>query len=598
MIQSFQTNDTSLKALLNQIETGTIQLPDFQRGWVWDDNRIRALIASVSLGYPVGALMSMETGGDSVRFSFKPFTGTEPSQKPQFLLLDGQQRMTSLFLALKSQAPVETCDDHKNALERFYYFDMTKYEDKYNRIDAIISVPKDKKIKKNFGRIIELDLSTHEKEFENSMFPLNIIFNNILYTKWILGYSTYYNGNKEKKQLLDSFMENVIDAFSYYQIPQIKLHKNTPKEAVCQVFENVNTGGVSLTVFELLTAIFATDNFKLREDWNNRREVFDKTDSVLNDLDETSFLTAVTLLASYRRHQALQTPVSCKRRDVLNLTLKEYTTCADALTEGLRNAAKFLRSERIFDTKNLPYQTQLIPLSVICACLGTRFGENAIRKLIRRWYWCGVLGELYGGANETRYALDVQNFMEWTEQGNEPVTIRDASFAPVRLLSMQTRNSAAYKGVISLMMHENCRDFLSGDTINDTVYFDDNIDIHHIFPKQYCIEQRYTDNKQLAWNSIVNKAPLSAHTNRVLGGKAPSLYLESIVKNKKIDAATLDKHLQSQFIAPEMLRTNNFQGFIIDRAKKLLDLIEEATGKRISGRDSEETVNAFGAPLL
>ena len=90
---TFGTEEPLLKDLLQHIECGKMQLPDFQRGWVWDDRRIRALIASITLGYPVGALMSMETS-DTLRFSPRLFEGSSGSSAPELLLLDGQQRMT------------------------------------------------------------------------------------------------------------------------------------------------------------------------------------------------------------------------------------------------------------------------------------------------------------------------------------------------------------------------------------------------------------------------------------------------------------------------------------------------------------------------
>ena len=122
---TFGTEEPALGDLLNLIENGSIQLPDFQRGWVWDDHRIRALIASVSQGYPVGALMSMETGGNGVRFSPRPFEGVSlHGKQPDFLMLDGQQRMTSLYLSLRNKAAVPTCDERKKEMQRFYYLDM------------------------------------------------------------------------------------------------------------------------------------------------------------------------------------------------------------------------------------------------------------------------------------------------------------------------------------------------------------------------------------------------------------------------------------------------------------------------------------------
>ena len=104
---TFGTEEPLLSDLLQRIETGTMQLPDFQRGWVWDDRRIRALIASITRGYPVGALMSMETG-QPLRFAPRRFEGSHGNSEPELLLLDGQQRMTSLFLELKSRNAVIT----------------------------------------------------------------------------------------------------------------------------------------------------------------------------------------------------------------------------------------------------------------------------------------------------------------------------------------------------------------------------------------------------------------------------------------------------------------------------------------------------------
>lgn len=592
---TFSIDEPPLSDLLRLIEDGTIQLPDFQRGWVWDDTRIRGLIASVSQGYPVGALMSMETGGNGVRFSPRPFEGATPSKtQPEILMLDGQQRMTSLFLSLKHKTAVPTCDERKNSMKRFYYLDMNACLSDSDRFDAVISVPEDRKITTDFGRVIELDLTDKEKEFEAGMFPLNIIFDSDLTSQWQMGYQEHFGFNAEKIKFIFKFQSDVIIPFQKYKIPVIKLLKETPKEAVCQVFENVNTGGVSLTVFELLTATYAAEDFRLRQDWDQRKALLGDIAPVLEGVDETGYLTAITLLASYRRHLKVGAAVGCKRKDVLNLELEEYKACAEDLLEGLRKAAKFLYSQRIYDTWNLPYQTQLIPLPVICACLGDRFEDHEIKQKISRWYWCGVLGELYGSANETRYTLDIQNFMQWIDGGSEPVTIRDANFNPVRLLSLQTRNSAAYKGVMDLTMCKGCKDFISGDSIQQTNYFDEKIDIHHIFPANYCKQQNFPIN---LWNSVINKTPLSARTNRILGGKAPSNYLERIVTTHHVNATALNDHLQSHLINPSDLLANDFGKFIIDRAKALLDLIEEAMGKKVSGRDAEETVRAFGEDL-
>src|ERR1700751_4931873 len=107
---TFQTNTEDLDKLLEECHRGTIQLPDFQRSWVWDEDRIKSLIASVSRAFPVGALMSLDTGG-AVKFKPRPIEGAPSEAKsivPQSLLLDGQQRMTSLYQVTLRGKIVET----------------------------------------------------------------------------------------------------------------------------------------------------------------------------------------------------------------------------------------------------------------------------------------------------------------------------------------------------------------------------------------------------------------------------------------------------------------------------------------------------------
>src|SRR5204863_397911 len=66
-VSTFTTPEPSLSELLAQIESGEVQLPDFQRTWVWDNEHIRSLLASVSLAYPIGAVMLLRAGGKDVR---------------------------------------------------------------------------------------------------------------------------------------------------------------------------------------------------------------------------------------------------------------------------------------------------------------------------------------------------------------------------------------------------------------------------------------------------------------------------------------------------------------------------------------------------
>ena len=587
-----QTNDRQITELMKSIHEGKAQLPDFQRGWVWDDNRIKALIASITNNYPVGAAMFLEYGNDTIRFKYRTIEGVDVQNvTPSELVLDGQQRLTSIYSALYSSKPVHTRTDKGKDILRYYYIDIEKALDPTcDRVEAIISVPETKIITSNFGRDIELDLSTSDKEYENKMFPLNIILDTPKTFLWQQEYLKFHN-NAVVNEYMD-FQSKIIMQIIQYKMPVILLGKETPKEAVCQVFENVNTGGVSLTVFELVTAIFAMDDFELRKDWSNRQEKY-FTGDLLSIINATDFLTACTLLSTYKKGGT----VSCKKKDVLNLTLADYKKYVDELTQGFVEAEKILQEERIFVSRDLPYTTQLIPMAVLCTLLaeGNRIKITSIKDKIKQWYWCGVFGELYGSANETRYVNDVVGVMDWiNDEKNLPKTVQEAYFNPTRLLTLQSRQSAAYKGIMALVLKNHCMDFISGREMDFTIYKAEYIDIHHVFPRDYCEKQGYSKTK---WNSIINKTPITYSTNREIGGVAPSKYLAKIEAKGQVTSSVLDGYLESHYLDVSCCRNDDFERFIICRAKKLLDIIENATGKVISGRDSEDVINVFGDKL-
>ena len=584
-----QTNDRQITELMKAVDTGSAQLPDFQRGWVWDDNRIKALIASITNNFPVGAAMFLEYGNADIRFKYRVIEGSPADRVvPAELILDGQQRITSMYSSLYSPKPVHTKTDKGKEIQRFYYIDIKKALDpSCDRVDAIISVPETRKITSNFGRKDVLDL-----EYEKKLFPLNMILDSSKTFMWMQGYMAYHKNDPAIVKEWMDFQGKIIMAVFQYKMPVILLDRNTPKEAVCQVFENVNTGGVSLTVFELLTAVFAMDDFELRKDWQSRYDKYFNGD-ILSVITATDFLTALTLLSSYKKGGT----VSCKKKDVLNLALSEYRKYADDLSEGFVEAEKILQEERIFVSRDLPYTTQLIPLAVLCTILAEdrRIKITNIKNKIKQWYWCGVFGELYGSANETRYVNDVVGVMEWINDDTKlPKTVAEAYFNPLRLLTLQSRLSAAYKGIMALILKNHSKDFISGREMDFTVYKAEGVDIHHVFPKDYCEKQRYPREK---WNSVVNKTPISYSTNREIGGVAPGKYLDKIAQKGQVAVSVLDSYLESHWLNVTACRTDNFDMHIIERAKKLLDAIESAMGKAISGRDSQDVVDKFGDKL-
>ena len=584
-ITTFDSTKEALLDLLQSIKAGKTQLPDFQRGWVWDDEHVRSLLGSISLSYPIGTVMMLQTGNPDVRLKPRLVEGVilHNPLEPERLILDGQQRLTSLFQALFSGQPVLTRDARGKPIRRWYYLDIAKALDlNTDWEEAIIGLP-ETRISLNFRGEVQADYSTVENECAAELLPLPLVFDNAGLLNWQMKYlQSDLTRTCERLARWNDLLQ-IIQRYQQYQVPVIVLRKETPKEAVCQVFEKVNTGGVALTVFELLTATYAADDYSLRDDWAIREKQM-KKQKVLETIESTDFLQSVSLLVTRaRRLQAISggehdkaPAISCKRKDVLKLTLTDYKAWVELVTQGFEKAARFLQTQNIFTARDLPYRTQLTPLAAMFAVLKDRGDNDGVRTKLARWYWCGVLGELYGGSIETRFAKDLPEVLAWIDGGSEPDTIIDANFAATRLLSLTTRNSAAYKGLYALLLRDGGLDFRTGEPINSQMYFDDKIDIHHVFPQHWC--KNHGINAR-SCDSIVNKTPLSAKTNRMIGANPPSIYLSRIQKSAEIYHERMNQILHSHVIEPEALRLDNFDAFFRSREQALLDRIEQAMGK-------------------
>ncbi|KXS38105.1 MAG: hypothetical protein AWU55_1764 [Halomonadaceae bacterium T82-2] len=598
---TFDSTKRSLPELLKDITTGKIQLPDFQRGWVWDDDHVKSLLVSIARSFPVGAVMLMETGGE-VRFETRPVEGIDAdgvTKDPNQLILDGQQRLTSLTQAVGLPIPVDTRTAKGKPIKRHYYFDIQKAlagEDQLD--DAIEAVDENRQVLTNFGRDVKLDLSSRRLECEQLFFPCDQIINSDDFEEALQEYAP------ENFSTYMKFRKEVINAFRSYQLPVIELKKETSKEAVCLVFEKVNTGGVQLSVFELITASYAAEGYNLRDDWfgSDIRQVASRkarfeAHELLRDVQSTDLLQAITLLHTRERKledlKAGKTgkqvrPVSAKRASVLDLPLSAYKHWVDEVEKGFVEAARFLLGECFYSRRELPYGTQLVPLAAVMTLLGNRWREPRIHAKLSRWFWSGVLGELYGGAVETRIALDLEELMNWFEDDSQvPRTVTDASFDPTRLESLRSRLSAAYKGINVLILREGAKDFFWKGDIQQLDTQGVELDIHHIFPRTWCEAQGIPPR---VYDAIINKTPISYKANRMIGGDAPSQYLTALQGHEQVqlDDEAMNALLEGHRLPAATLRADDFDAFYQQRKRRLLEIIEKAMGKKpLAGADEE-----------
>ena len=594
----FDTTQEDLKDLMRGIDRGALQLPDFQRDWVWADADIRSLLASIGKGFPVGALLTLKRGGE-VDFKPRALAGApDHGVNPDEFLLDGQQRLTSLFQATFGDAPVFTKNPKGEGVNRYYYIDIQRALDDYRDFeDAIDGVPEDRVRKKNFGKEVDLDLSTRELEYEQHMFPINTFFKGM---EWLYEWRRYWDERGDSvAELAIRFQENILDHFTRYKMPVIRLDQSNSREAVCVIFEKVNVGGKKLDAFELLTAIYAANRFDLRQDWRGdpttgepgRRQRIRGVGNprhVFKGLSSLDFLQACTVLHTRDRRLAAQQDgrerrelptINCGRGSLLQLPVEAYRDYADAVEAGFIEAGRFLNRQKIFWESDVPYPPQVVILAAVFAIMGKAAQTAAALEKLDRWFWCGVLGETFGSSSESKIARDVPELIEWLRNaGDEPETVRGAYFHLERLENLTSRKSAAYKGLHALLMKSGSRDFITGHAADVMTVYQDNIDIHHIFPKKWCGDHGIDP---ALYNSVINKTALSASSNRIIGGEAPSYYLAKIVREKQMSEAQIDGILQTHGIDPSALKADDFERFWEERRQYLMQLAANAMGKEV-----------------
>jgi hypothetical protein len=420
---------------------------------------------------------------------------------------------------------------------------------------------------------------------------------------WLLGFMNAKGPDQmaERGLVMARFNDKVLSGINSYKIPAILLPAKTSKEAVATVFEKVNTGGLALNVFELLTATFAGDaayygqhgtDFRLVEDWDATTDVLDHH-PVLGGFQNTDFLQAVSVLVTlgYRQAdlsagKAKPTATSARKEDILALGLVDYLAWSGKLRNALPWVAHFLTGEHIHTAGDLPYRSQVTALAVIRVLLGDEIDLHAVRARVRQWFWCGVLGEQYGSTIETKIARDAEQVPDWAlvaktgVAASAPDTVARAQFAESRLLSLRTKNAAAYKGVYALLMAqpEPCVDWKFHQIIDKASYDSLKIDIHHVFPRKWCLANNIDPNLR---ESIVNKTPLGKKTNIQLGGLSPKDYMLKLDGNG-LDPEEVDAVIRTHAIDPASLRAGDFDDYVSSRRNALVGVIEAAMGKQVN----------------
>lgn len=541
----FETDKRPLTYMLDQVDQAQLALPDFQRSFVWDANATRELLVSIIASYPAGSILLLQ-GGASV---FRPRAVEEAPNligAPPYLVLDGQQRLTSIYQSFSGKG------SHRfflNIRELLDGFDLDEAVEVYHHSKAT-------------------QWATMEGQAADLMLPFSRLRSYAFWVMEVVSARAAAGDDRDKlqAQLLD-IEKQYIKPVELYQFPVTTLSSATPPEAVCNIFETLNRTGVKLSVFELLTARAFAKDIHLRDEWAKSR----LARPILDDFGIDPYYV-LQVIAQWRRN-------SPKRSAVLGLIPEEdIAPYWDKAVNALADALLMLRDEcGVLVAKWLGYTTMLVTLAstwpVVYEVSGPAIGAR--RAKLQRWFWCTSFMGVYDNAANSHAEQDVQTLTGWLRgDDGEPAVVSSFSFDPAKWRDVTSRQRALYRTTIALSMRHSPLDFHEAQPLNKAILDGRAVDDHHIFPRKYLS----TSQQDGAADSVLNHTLIDKITNIRISAKAPSVYLAEMEAEL---GGALNGVLQSHNLPSDAdgpLRTDRFEDFLAWRQARLAEELALVTG--------------------
>ncbi len=564
------TNPRALKELLGEIHGRTMVLPDFQRDFVWEPGATQELIVSIANNYPAGSILRVRDAKGV--FAVREFEGA-PSlngAKHTFLVLDGQQRLTSLYQAFYGVG------------EHRYYLNVRKLIEGVDFEEAIFHVRATTKWVKELE-----DFATQARELLMPLSELRGGYGGFL--QWLLKVTNPMPADQRTAMLdaLTKVNELWIKTIDDYHFPVVTLSDRTEPDALCTIFETLNRTGVKLSVFELLTARFWAQDINLRALWDEAQ----KKHPIIEDfeVDPYYLLQAISL--------ACRKAPSCKRGDVLNLAASDIKAWWEKVVTGLSLGLEILRDDcKVVLPKWLPYQTMLSPMAAVLALAeAPKTPEaGAQRERIKRWFWCSVFGQAYESSPNSQAAKDVTEVGVWLAGGALPESVAGIRFDPKALRDVTPRQRAIYRGVVCLVLGSGtgARDFHTQGVITGKLIAEQGIDDHHVFPADFLEKKKGIKLARLR-DCVLNRTLIDRTTNQIISNRAPSEYLAEM---NATEGFPFDSVLRSHLLPvgeSSPFWSDDYDAFLAFRQQALWQEIMSVTGiAQASDLETDDTATA------
>lgn len=515
-----------ISKLVSRINAGEIKIPKFQRSFVWKPKNVITLLESIVSGYPIGSLLFWLT--EQKLRSERDIEGfrlpSTPEKYPTSYVLDGQQRLTSIYGVLSWEGPASV-----------------------SHILNVVYDLRDGNFKHPDGDVPAYQL------------PLNVI----------LDFKKFNAFQRRLAELpdyeqLSAEAERINETFREYQIPVVTITERTLEE-VCPIFERINSTGMKLTIFDLMVAATFDESFDLNDEVEKLRAALKPRG--FDGIDRVTLLK--TLAAVSGR--------SSKRASLLTLrklTASDLKVALGAARSALERAIDFLRAEvGVMSNDFLPYDAQLIVLAKLLHLQAHPTPEQ--RRLIRSWFWLTSFQEYYRGASDTIIDGDIDRCSKIVENGEplHPVKRIDAS----DLLDREFRKgSAVTHAFIALLATRRPLNLTNGSPLDveGSLSWSNRREFHHLFPRAFLEAKGVDEGHQ---NVILNFSLLGSASNKLISARPPSEYFAQIAVTHGRET---DRILTSNLIPPlaeSGLLTDNFDDFLTARAIYVANYINSLT---------------------
>ncbi|MCP3943032.1 MAG: DUF262 domain-containing protein [Desulfobacteraceae bacterium] len=509
--------------VIANVLNGNIRIPSFQRGFIWDADRVAHLMDSIYKGYPFGSLLFWRTKTPlTTEQNLGPFS--LPENDPDYpidYILDGQQRATSIFGVFQTALEPNISEDDSWTK---IYFDLRSETTAQD--SNFFYLPDE-----------EVDPDRH--------FPLKILFDSPAYRNFL-------------KSMDDSIADQVdvlYRRFTTAKIP-IQTFATDDKTDVAIVFERINRLGVELDTLQLLSAWSWNENFDLQDQF---RELSDELEPFgFNEVGEDSDLLLRCCAAIISGNAAPNI--------IVELNGEEVRERFNEIKSGILGAVDFLRTTlKIYSTKVLPYTTILIPLSVFFATNSDQatHPDAAQQKTLKNWVWRTFFSRRYSKRLE-QLNQDIKEILklkkgEETNLGIFKCEI-DSSFFTTTSFNLRNVNAKTF---VLMLASESPLNFINGSeiTLGPVLRNCNKKEFHHIFPQAF-LKSLDIDNRSI--NSLVNFCVLARVDNNQLGGERPSQY------RAKMPADEVVEKILCKALCPTNIFHDDFDQFITERCQILV----------------------------